>query len=90
MISAQAGEAANSVEASAEGGVKEMPSMLSVLAVPKQSPSSRPLRAPSTSAPVMTGTHRMVTLMKPSGISPSGVMPSTNTSAIKSAAAVMR
>ena len=63
--------------------------MLIVLAVPKQKPRTSPLLRPKVIVPMITGTQSTVMLMNPSGMSPTGVIPKRNTSAIKSAAAVI-
>ena len=80
MKTTKTGDALISVETSADAGVG-MPKARRVLVSPKKKPSRRPVRQPSRIVPMITGICKMVTLIKPSGMIPSGVKPRTSVSA---------
>lgn len=58
---------------------------LTRLARPNTPPSSAPLRQPSSTAPMMTGTCRIVALMSGRSISPKGVKASSKIMALSMA-----
>jgi hypothetical protein len=81
MRVASVGERDIKAPAKAEGLI----SRLMKLTNPKVAPKTSPLFKPSSSVPTTTGMHSTVILIKPRGISPMGVKPSTAIKPDKSA-----
>jgi hypothetical protein len=88
ITTVKTGLAANNVPARELGGVIDKPKTLNKLANPKKKPRVNPELNPSDKVPTITGKARIVTLIKPKGISPSGVNPNTNIRATRIAVTV--